>query len=174
MGLSWWILFSDSSNEAELQIVKFCNPLRGTDCCWALSRTASPICVGDTTVLEGHPGDSQPLTFTDEFQGGQEVLVADNRQGQEHVKDNQKVDYDASICALLFCEKPFGKLRWWRNDTLGAISWWGKGGESLKDVGVTHSKLTKGNCLRNLWSVGFLGGILRTLVTMYIALLNMM
>lgn len=76
-----------------------------------------------TTLLEGHRRPCQQLTVTDDFQGGQEVLVTDDRDRHEHVEGNEEVDYDASVCALLLGEEPFGKLRRCRRDsTLRAVS----------------------------------------------------
>lgn len=84
-----------------------------------------------TDLCESPSGRSQEgspeLTATDDFQGRQEVLVTDDRHRHEHVEDNEEVDYDASIYALLLGKEPFRKLRGWRDSTLRAVSCRGKG-----------------------------------------------
>lgn len=80
-----------------------------------------------TALPEGHRRPSRQLTVTDDFQGRQEVLVADDGDGHAHVEDNEEVDYDTSIRALLLGEEPFRKLRCWRDSTLRAVSCRGKG-----------------------------------------------
>lgn len=140
----------DEAHRSPGQTLALCGQLRRTE---LLQSCFDPICV--TALLEGHRRASQPLTITDDFQGGQEVLVTDDRHGHEHVDNNEEVDYYASVRALLPREEPCRKLRCWGGRTLRAVFYEGRKRRRSQDVGVTHLKSTK-------TEVGLLVGIWRS------------
>ena len=63
------------------------------------------------------------LTFTDYFQGGQKVIIADYGHSQQHVEDDHEINDEPSILPLLHREETARKL-WglWR-DALCLILW---------------------------------------------------